>query len=135
MAKRSKDTQIPTDPTTNVELVERIATVTEELEDILAISKGKSAPWENINIKELIRSSKKGATDKVHPFLFSIVRLSTLQGLVKGRMTFNAYSTGKSVGGSIDIKKCDQLEMTVKRLGIGRAKVIRCEEDSIVIRV
>ena len=75
MVRRSKDPQIPMDPSKNVELVERIATVTEELEDILAISQGKTTPWQKIDIKELIKSSKKGAAGNVHPFLFSIFRL------------------------------------------------------------
>ncbi|MFH1753167.1 MAG: diguanylate cyclase [Candidatus Omnitrophota bacterium] len=138
MARRAKDpktSKVSMDPTKNVELVQRISTVTEELEDILAISQGKTTHWEKIDIKDLIKSSKKGMGGNIHPFLFSVFRMLTLQGLIKGRMTFNAYTTGKGIGENIAIKNIGQLEKTLKSLGIGRAKVVKCSEDSVVIRV
>jgi diguanylate cyclase (GGDEF)-like protein len=133
MANRREVT--PIDLTKNVEMVERIASVTEELEDILAISQGKKTPWDNLNLKDIMKTSRKGTGSGTHPFLFSIFRLLTLQGLVRGRMTFNAYSTGKGLGENLTVKKCDQVVKTIKKLGMGRVKIIKCKEDTVNIRI
>lgn len=136
MAKKRAKKQKPfTDTTKNIELIERITSVTEELEDILAISQGKSTPWDNLDIKDIIKSSRKGRGDNIHPFLFSIFRLLALQGLIKGRMAFNAYSTGKGLGENIQVKSCDQIEKVMKKLGVGRVDIQKCEEESIYIKV
>lgn len=131
----AKKKEAAIDPAKNVELVERIASVTEELEDILAISEGKKMPWSHMDLKSIMKSSTKTTGTGIHPFIFSVFRLLALQGLVKGRMTLNAYSTGKSVGESLHAKTPKQVEKVMKKLGMGRVKISRFSEDNVKVKI
>lgn len=126
---------IKIDVAKNVELIERIAGVTEELEDILAVSQGKQVAGLQLDLKEITRLGRRGVETRVHPFLFNIFRLLTLQGLIKGRMSFSAYSTGKEIGENLPIKSCKGIINFAKQLGLGRTKVLKCSEESVNIRL
>lgn len=119
----------------NIELVERIAGVTEELEDILAVSQGKQVEGLKIDYRRLIEAATKKGGNQTRPFLFNIFRLLTLQGLIKGRMAFSAFSTGKEIGENLKVKNPKDVIAALSKLGLGRAKMVKCKEDAIIIRL
>lgn len=123
------------DATKNVELVERIAGVTEELEDILAVSKGADIPSLKTDLKEIMKSSRKALGTNIHPFLFSIFKLLAIRGLVRGRMSYSAYHTGKDMGENLGIKNTKDLQKFFKKLGLGKLTVVRCKDDDVVIKL
>ena len=131
----NKERGMMTDPGKNVELVERIASVTEELEDILSMSQGKRTPWDNLDLRTIMHAGRKKGQHAVSPFLFSIFRLLALQGLMKGRLTFSAYSTGKGMGENLNVKTKEQMQKVMKKLGIGKLKFITCNAESVAVRL
>jgi diguanylate cyclase (GGDEF)-like protein len=123
--------------TKDIELVERMASVAEELEDLIKISKDKrniGSPL--ISRDDLMTVFKKTKTVTHIPIsLLAIFRLFVVKNLVRGRLFTTTYASGKEIGLSASVKSIKEFEKVVRRIGVGKVAIDKFEPDTIKIRL
>ena len=116
----------------NAELAERMASITEELEDIVQISNGqkpfKSAIISRNEIMSMISGEKKhGDVTGADAF-----RMIVVKNLLQGRLLSVAYKLGKSIVESLDIRSEKDIVECVGEFGI-KVKVKNIGPDKVLI--
>lgn len=121
----------------DVEFVERLASVTEELENLVQISKGKRKLEDPIISKHDIASMFKmeKPEEGIPKSLLSVFRLLVVKNLLRGRLYTTAYNSGKEIGLSPSLKTKKDFIKIVKRLNLGRVEIVKFDSDDIKIKL
>lgn len=117
------------------DLLERLASVTEELEDIVASSQEKKQKEIKINMDELLRNTKKRLGNKIPIRTFNTFHTLVLRNLIKGRMGTSAYMLGKSIGIDSKPKTKDDIIDLLHRFDINGANIKEYTQDKVVVRI
>ncbi|MFH1996383.1 MAG: diguanylate cyclase [Candidatus Omnitrophota bacterium] len=120
---------------TQIELLERLSSVTEQLEDIVSITQGKQTIEPKISINEIFSKMKGKIGDQVPLMLFSLFKLFTMKSLLRGRMRYTAYNIGKQTAFSVRIQSVDKVAKKIQELGIGELKIVKNDGKMIEARL
>jgi diguanylate cyclase (GGDEF)-like protein len=133
MEKRS----IVSDISGELEFVERLANVTEELEDLVDISKGAKKAESPIISKSDVKAMFKGVKSEmgIPKSLLSVFRLLVVKNLIRGRLFATAYNSGKEIGLSVSVKSKNDFIKATRRFGLGRVNIMRFQPESVRIRL
>jgi len=115
------------------ELVERLAAVNEQLEDIVSITKGKDLKEPQLSLEKISGQMKKKIGGHVPLVLFAIFRMFALKNLLRGRMHITAYTVGRQIGLGLKIDSPDSLKKEMTKLGIGPVVIKRLDSEGVKI--
>ena len=122
----------------DVEFVERLANVTEELEDLLQVTKGKKKMESPViaksDVAKVLKGVKSGGAG-VPKSLLSVFRLLVVKNLIRGRLFSTAYNSGKEIGISMSLKSKNDFEKAAKRFGLGELSITKFEPNNIKVRL
>jgi len=125
------------DTSKDIEFLERMASVTEELEDLVEISKGKKKLESPLisrgDVSTLFKAEKK--RDPIPKALLSVFRLLVVKNLVRGRLFATVYNSGKEIGLSVSVRSKKEFIKVTRRLGIGKVEVSKLEPSSVKINL
>ena len=119
----------------NPELLERLNSVTEQLEDIVIITRGKDIKEPRLSLLTLCNQMKKRVGGSVPLVLFSIFRMFALKNLLRGRMHVTAYTVGRQLGLSLKVVSKADLIKELSRFEVGRIAIDRLDNDGVRIRI
>ena len=119
----------------NIELVERLASVTEELEDIVSASQGKKEGELSLKLSDLTAMSKRRMGNHAPLKLFLILRILALKNLVRGRMALPAYNMGKKLGKEVDAETKASLSHSLQKLELGKPIIKELKENKVLIQL
>lgn len=126
------------DVNANIELVERMSTITEELQELLEISKGNRPAIPTFiskrEIEDIVNKRISVSLGKAPKSLLSIFRQLIIRGVSKGRFCSTMYLFGKHIGINIQLKTADDFIKMVKKIGLGKITVEGFDPDDIRIR-
>lgn len=120
-----------------LEFVERLAGVTEELEDLIHITRGSERGGPPIISKGDVKAMFKNVKpDMAIPkSLLAVFRLLVVKNLIRGRLFTTAYNSGKEIGLSVSVRSKNDFVKVIKRFGIGRVEIARFEPQNVRIRL
>ena len=104
------------------DVIERIAYITSELDQIIDITKKKDIPKDSVQLQ-------------IPLTMGSIFKYLVMKNITKGRMAFSTYLSGKELGFSCGIKNKEALLKVTKRIGLGRLKFLSLNENKIIIEI
>jgi diguanylate cyclase (GGDEF)-like protein len=119
----------------DAELIERLTSVTEQLEDIVTITKGKEIKEPHLSFDNLARQMKKRVGGSVPLLLFSIFRMFALKNLLRGRMYLTAYTVGRQLGLSLKVGSAQDLVKEISKFEIGEVAIDKLDEEAVRIRL
>ncbi len=122
----------------DIEFLERMTCVTEELEDLVQISKERKKSLDPIITKdELMSIFRKGKrTHGTAPrSILGVFRLLVVRNLIRGRLFASSYNTGKEIGLSAVVKDRFEIEKTARKLGLGNIKIVEYGPDAVKVNV
>ncbi|MFH1359859.1 MAG: diguanylate cyclase [Candidatus Omnitrophota bacterium] len=104
------------------DLLERIAYVSSELDEIVDITKGEK---------------KDDESQRLHKptTLQSIFKYLVLKNVTRGRMALSVYFSGKEVGFACQPKTKEDLVKLVRRLGLGTLSINEFGEENIILEL
>ncbi len=120
--------------TLDTDIVERLAAVTEQLEEIVSATKGKKVKEPEISLERLSTQTRKRIGDHVPMALFTIFRMLALKNLLRGRMQLTAYSVGKHLGFSLKVKSQSDLLREIARFEMREAKIKKLDEKGVDVQ-
>lgn len=115
------------------ELVERLASVTEQLEDIVTITRGKDVKEPKLSISKVAGQMKKKVGGHVPIVLFTIFRMFALKNLLRGRMYMTAYTVGKQLGLSLKINSIADFKKEISKFEIGDMIIKKMDSDGVKV--
>jgi len=119
----------------NPELLERLTSVTEQLEDIVTITRGGDVKEPRISLLTICNQMKKRVGGSVPLVLFSIFRMFALKNLLRGRMHLTAYTVGKQLGLSLKAASKADLIKELSKFEVGRISIDRLDNEGVRIRI
>lgn len=121
----------------DIEFVERLAGVTEELESLVQVSKGKKRLESPIiSRRDIMSVFKPGKPAPGIPkSLLSIFRLLVVKNLIRGRFFTTSYNSGREIGLSASLKSKRDFIKTTRRLGLGEVAIPEFEPGKIKIKL
>lgn len=119
----------------NTDLVERLTSVSEQLEDIVMLTKGKRIKEPNIALGAIANQMKKKIGGQVPLVLFAIFRTFALKNLLRGRMHHTAYSVGRQLGLSLKIETVNDLKNELEHYGFGKVIIERLDARLVKIKL
>jgi diguanylate cyclase (GGDEF)-like protein len=105
------------------DVIERIAYITSELDDIVGQTKNKTATKNHV------------AQIPTSLSMDAIFKCLVQKNISKGRMAFSTYLAGKEFGLSCQIKTKEELSKLAKRVGLGIIKYHSFTEEKVVIEI
>ena len=114
-----------------IELIERLAGVTEELEDIVAVSRGKRRSVPEVSSKMLKKSTQKALGPRVSHRMFNVFRFILLKNLTKGRLTVVTYLAGKELAHATSVKSKQDIIKATSQLKLGKLNIKDFSADKI----
>jgi len=120
---------------TQFDLVEKLSSVTEQLEDIVSITQGKKISEPSISVTDLNSRMKGKFGDTAPIILLTLFKIFALKSLLRGRMRFTAYNLGKRTGQSLKITSAKHLSEKISGLGIGKLDAVRMKNKMIEVRL
>jgi len=120
-----------------LEFVERLAGVTEELEDLVHVTKGSGGTTSPLISKRDIKAmfGNTRLETGIPKSLLSVFRLLVVKNLIRGRLFSTAYNSGKEIGLNVSVKSKNDFIKASRRFGIGRVEVSRFELDKVRVRL
>lgn len=119
----------------NTELIERLTSVTEQLEDIVTITKGKAVKEPDISLNRIASQMKKKIGGSVPLVLFAIFRVFALKNLLRGRMHLTAYTIGKQLGFGLDINSITDFKRESSKFEVGNIILEKLDSEGIRIKM
>ena len=119
----------------NTELIERLTSVTEQLEDIVTITKGKGINEPHISLEKMTSQMKKKMGGNAPMILFAIFRLFALKNLLRGRLHLTAYTIGKQLGFAMGINSLSEFKKEISKLGIGNIIIEKLDNEGVQIKM
>ncbi|MDD5438994.1 MAG: diguanylate cyclase [Candidatus Omnitrophica bacterium] len=120
------------------ELMERMTTISEELEDLVRLSKHESVKREpamvDDEVSALFRKSNRSGM-ALSKALLSIYRIMVVKNLVRGRFYASTYNTGKKLGLSVAVRSQREFVKVVRRFGFGSVRIVSFDVDNVVLRL
>jgi diguanylate cyclase (GGDEF)-like protein len=104
------------------DVIERIAYITSELDQIIDITKKKEIVKDTVQLQ-------------IPLTMGSIFKYLVMRNITKGRMAFSTYLSGKEMGLSCGIKSKESLIKITKRIGLGQLKFHTLDEHKITIEI
>ena len=117
-----------------IELIERMSSIAEELEDLVEISKGKEFK-EKIALKDPSGALLKEAPQKFHLPLYGAFKTMIVKNLARGRLLSTVYYSGKEAGLRAQAKTKEEAASFVAKLGIGSMKFSKFENEDVEIHL
>lgn len=102
------------------QLIERMSSIAEELEDLVQISKGK--------FNEVSAASRLHGSGAAR-FSSLIFKEIVLKHLVRGRLRTSVYYTGKDIAGRMSLKTPQEITAAAERYGLGRVTFSKFDLD------
>ncbi len=121
--------------TQQADLVERLTAVTEQLEDIVTITRGKDIKEPELSLGKLFAQMEKKIGGQVPLALFVIFRMFALKNLLRGRMYITAYTVGRQLGLSLKINSVPDFKKEISRFEIGEMRIKRLDEKAVNIQI
>jgi len=122
-------------PYEEVDLLERLASVTEELEDIVATSQQKKQKKPPIDVKAFMEHARKKLGNQIPVDIFSAFYILVLKNLMKGRMGTSAYMFGKNIGINSNVKSRKDILKVLRKFDVGRINIKECNLERVLVRL
>ncbi len=115
---------VPLQVSTESQLIERMSSIAEELEDLVQISKGRPT--------ELVRNRNRVADPNMPAAIF---REIVLDNLLRGRLRASVYHIGRDLGKACTATTKEEIAAAGKAAGMGRAEFSRFDLDHLSFTV
>lgn len=118
------------------DLMERVASVTEQLEDIVTLTKGRNIKEPVLSLPQLSSQMQKKIGGNVPLVLFAIFRMFALKNLLRGRMFYTAHAVGRQLGLDLPINSPSDFKREIGKFEIGEEMVIKkLADDGVNIQL
>ena len=120
-----------------LELVDRIAGISEELEDLVRMSKRRVQREEPSISKDEVAIALRGRRPAlgISESILSVFRILVVKNLIRGRLFATSYNSGKRIGLSATARSEKDFLKIIRRLGLGRVVIKNFEQDDVDIRL
>ena len=122
-------------PVCQMDLIERLSSITEQLEDIVSMTQGQQIKEPSLALKDLSNAVKVKMGKQVPMTLFSVFKLLAAKNLLRGKMQFTSYCVGKETGLTFKVKSFQDIVGEFKRLGLGTLELESMNEKFVVARL